>query len=84
MEALGAHLKSVNLYNDLTWPEPHGDGLDASNVTSALFQAGPLYTHVDWIAARNMWFAGGPGIGLDAPDSDEWKSRVNLNFGFFF
>jgi hypothetical protein len=81
----GPRLNSVTLYNDLTWIEPHGDGLDASiqNVMGALFQIGPLYTYVDWVAGRNMWFAGGPGIGLPDED-DDWQLRLNVNVGFYF
>ena len=43
-----------------------------------------LFTYVDYIFGQNMWFSGGPGIGLEAPDSNKWLSRLNINFGFYF
>ena len=43
-----------------------------------------LYLYIDWITGQNMWFAGGPGIGLDQEGWDEWKGRLNVNFGYFF
>ena len=77
---------TITCYNDASIVSPSGSaGSDSiQNVTGCVFAKKGLYTYLDWINGQNMWFAGGPGIGLDAPDSDEWKSRVNLNFGFFF
>ena len=43
-----------------------------------------MFTYVDWIAGRNMWFAGGPGVGIAEPGGDGWRSRLNVNMGFFF
>jgi hypothetical protein len=43
-----------------------------------------VYAYVDWIAGQNMWFAGGPGIGLNVPASAGWQSRLNINIGYFF
>ncbi|MHC4176562.1 MAG: porin [Planctomycetota bacterium] len=43
-----------------------------------------LYVYVDWILGQNMWFVGGPGIGLNRPESTEWQSRLNVNFGLYF
>ena len=43
-----------------------------------------LNIYVDWIIGQNMWFVGGPGIGLNRPDSDDWRSRLNINVGFYF
>ncbi|QDS99162.1 hypothetical protein [Adhaeretor mobilis] len=43
-----------------------------------------LFVYVDWIAGQNMWFAGGPGVGLNRPESGEWQSRLNINFGLYF
>ena len=43
-----------------------------------------LYTYIDYIIGQNMWFSGGPGVGLEHPNSKEWFSRLNINFGFYF
>jgi len=43
-----------------------------------------VHVYVDWIVGQNMWFVGGPGIGLSRPESDEWQSRLNVNFGLYF
>ncbi|KRG71743.1 hypothetical protein ABB29_02650 [Pseudoxanthomonas dokdonensis] len=54
------------------------------NVTGCSFAKGPMFTYVDWIAGRNMWFVGGSGIGIEEPASDRWRSRLNVNVGFYF
>jgi hypothetical protein len=78
-------LQSINLYNDFTYIDPAGRDQDRSiqNVTGFLIESGPVYTYVDWIFGRNMWFAGGPGIGLEDPDGG-WDGRLNVNVGFYF
>jgi hypothetical protein len=53
-------------------------------VTGCLVMKEGLFTYIDVITGKNMWFAGGSGIGLDAPDANEWKSRLNINMGFYF
>lgn len=76
---------SITCYNDYSTTRAEGAGLDDSvqNVTGCSFSRGVMTTYVDWIAGRNMWFAGGRGIGIDAGDGG-WKSRLNVNFGFYF
>lgn len=73
-------------YNNFTYIDPQVTGSASSiqNVTGCAFSAGGLYTYVDWINGRNMWFAGGPGIGLGGPSSNRWTSRLNINFGYYF
>lgn len=73
----------LTCYNDYSHVAVDGPGRRDSiqNVTGCLVVAGGLYTYVDWIAGKNMWFAGGPGIGLD---DDQWRSRLNINLGFYF
>lgn len=77
---------SITCYNDYSTTRARGAGLADSvqNVTGCSFARGVMYTYVDWIAGRNMWFAGGPGIGIDAGESDRWHSRLNINVGFYF
>lgn len=77
---------SITCYNDLSTTQVDGPGLRDSwqNVTGCSFSKGVMTTYVDWIAGRNMWFIGGPGVGIDEPGGDRWRSRLNINIGFFF
>jgi hypothetical protein len=79
-------LDSVKCYADLSKVFPDGPDTHTSTqiVTGCLLVKWGLYTYVDVITGQNMWFAGGPGIGLDTPTSDQWDSRLNVNFGFYF
>jgi len=81
-------LETITCYNDLSATLPVGGapGLRDSvqNVTGCSFGKGPMLVYIDWIAGKNMWFAGGDGIGLAAPDNPGWHSRLNLNIGFYF
>ncbi|WP_341504136.1 hypothetical protein [Gallaecimonas sp. GXIMD4217] len=81
-----AFADSITCYNDHTQMLADGSGNDDSiqNVTGCLVAKGGLYTYVDWIAGKNMWFAGGNGVGLEAPGNDGWHSRLNINIGFYF
>src|SRR5690606_10148638 len=78
----------ITCYNNLSLTLPRGGhpGLRESwqNVTGCSFAKGRMFTYVDWIAGRNMWFAGGPGVGIHEPGGDGWRSRLNINMGFFF
>jgi hypothetical protein len=79
-------IDSVTCYNNTTLTTPSQQaGLADSiqNVSGCLLVKGGLYTYIDWIAGKNMWFAGGPGVGIDNGDTD-WRSRLNINFGFYF
>ena len=77
---------SITCYNDYSTTRAHGAGVADSvqNVTGCSFARGVMFTYVDWIAGRNMWFAGGPGIGIDNGASDRWHSRLNVNVGVYF
>lgn len=76
----------VICYNDFTYTAtPNEFQLTDSiqNVTGCTLIKGGLYTYIDWIAGKNMWFAGGPGIGVyDGPE--KWHSRLNINIGYYF
>lgn len=83
-EAVPAPLDKITCYNDYSVVSPRtGDGAQDSiqNVTGCLLTAGRIYTYIDWIAGKNMWFIGGPGVGLT---DDRWRSRFNVNIGFYF
>ena len=77
----------VTCYNNLSLTLPRGDdpGLRESwqNVTGCSLAKGRMVTYVDWIAGRNMWFAVA-GVGIAEPGGDGWRSRLNVNMGFFF
>ncbi|MCK7592740.1 porin [Pseudomarimonas salicorniae] len=81
-----AWLDSLTCYNNLSTTQVSGAGRRDSwqNVTGCSIGRGPMFTYVDWIAGYNMWFIGGPGIGIDDPGGARWRSRLNINFGFYF
>lgn len=78
----------ITCYNDLSSVQPLRNrvGLAESwqNATGCTFSKGKMIAYLDWIAGKNMWFIGGPGIGIDAGRADRWRSRLNLNIGFYF
>ncbi|NVK21282.1 MAG: hypothetical protein HWD86_02075 [Kangiellaceae bacterium] len=79
-------LDSITCYNDSTYIKASNrSGLTDSiqNVTGCMFAKGGMYTYVDWIAGKNMWFAGGPGVGVYA-GPEKWRSRLNINIGYYF
>lgn len=79
-------LDSVTCYNDHTRILASGKNAENSiqNVTGCMLAKGGLYTYIDWIAGKNMWFAGGDGVGVASPLNDGWHSRLNLNIGYYF
>ena len=82
----GKYLDKIKLYLNTSMVRPKKDFGSASKqvvVGTTLIKRG-LYTYIDYIFGQNMWFSGGPGIGLDHPKSNEWHSRLNINFGFYF
>jgi len=73
-------------YNDFTFINPSVDDSADSiqNVTGCSLIAGGVFAYFDWITGKNMWFAGGDGIGLNATTAGQWQSRLNVNIGFYF
>lgn len=73
-------------YNDFTFIDPkvRNSADSIQNVTGCSIVAGGLFAYFDWITGKNMWFAGGDGIGLNAATAGKWRSRLNVNFGFYF
>ena len=73
-------------YNDFTFIDPKVDNSADSiqNVTGCSFVAGGIFAYFDWITGKNMWFVGGDGIGRNATTAGEWRSRLNVNIGFYF
>jgi hypothetical protein len=79
-------ITGATCYNNLTVIAPRVEDSASSvqNVTGCSVAAGGLFTYIDYVVGRNMWFAGGPGVGLSGPEAGEWHSRLNINFGFYF
>jgi hypothetical protein len=79
-------LDSVTCYGDLSRVFPTEEDTHTSTqiVTGCMLVKGGLYVFADWITGQNMWFIGGPGIGLNTPESDEWNTRFNLNIGYYY
>ncbi|NYZ63514.1 hypothetical protein H0E82_12205 [Luteimonas sp. SJ-16] len=79
---------SITCYSNAsaTLPVDRDPGLRESiqNVTGCSLGKGRMLTYIDWIAGKNMWFIGGPGIGVRDPANDGWHSRLNVNLGFYF
>lgn len=75
----------ITCYNNLSTTQGRGPGSGDSwqNVLGCSFAKGKSFTYVDLISGRNMWFIGGPGIGL-AHGDDSWRTRLNINIGFYF
>ncbi len=80
-------IDSATCYNDFTHIKGTSDndlGNDESmqNVTGCMLAKGGIYTYLDVIAGKNMYFAGGSGIGTQG--TDDWDTRFNLNIGWYF
>lgn len=73
-------------YNDFTFinPKVRNSADSIQNVTGCSIIAGGVFAYFDWITGKNMWFAGGDGIGLNGSTAAKWRSRLNINIGFYF
>lgn len=82
----GKYLDKIKLYVDMSMVRPkQGYGSDSKQIVlgTTLIKRG-LYAYFDYIFGQNMWFSGGPGIGLEHPEDQDWNSRLNINFGYYF
>lgn len=60
-------------------------GRDSSQwVNGCSFGWEKLFVYVDSIHGKNMWFSGGPGVGLDLGGLQDTTHRVNVNIGLYF
>jgi hypothetical protein len=50
------------------------------HVLGVAVSAGGLYTYLDLVRAQNHPFIGGTLAGED----DDWNTRLNINFGYYF
>lgn len=73
-------------YNDFTFinPSVRNSADSIQNVTGCSLVAGGVFAYFDWITGKNMWFVGGDGIGRNATTAGKWRSRLNVNIGFYF
>lgn len=82
----GKYLDKIKLYINMSMVRPkQGYGSDSKQIVlgTTLIKRG-LYAYFDYIFGQNMWFSGGPGIGLEHPEDQDWNSRLNINFGYYF
>jgi hypothetical protein len=82
----GKYLDKIKLYVDMSMVRPkQGYGSDSKQIVlgTTLIKRG-LYAYFDYIFGQNKWFSGGPGIGLEHPEDQDWNSRLNINFGYYF
>ena len=82
----GKYLDKIKLYVNMSMVNPKQDyGSNSKQIVlgTTLIKRG-LYAYFDYIFGQNMWFSGGPGIGLEHPEDQDWNSRLNINFGYYF
>ena len=79
-------ITGLNCYNEGTYLDPRvrAGAESIQSVTGCSVSAGGVFAYFDWITGKNMWFAGGDGIGLDATTAGKWRSRFNVNLGYYF
>ena len=82
----GKYVDKIKLYGNFSMVDPkQGYGSDSKQlVIGTTVNKRGLYAYFDYIMGQNMWFSGGPGIGLEHPDDTVWKSRLNINLGYYF
>jgi len=76
-------ITSLNFYNNYNlMTDKSGDFNNDTimNVLGVAISAGGLYTYVDFVTAKNQPFVSGTMAG----DDDEWQTRFNINFGYYF
>ena len=82
----GKYLDRLKIYFNYSMVNPkQGYGSNSKQIVlgTTLIKRG-LYAYFDYIFGQNMWFSGGPGIGLAHPEDATWNSRLNINFGYYF
>lgn len=79
-------IDTATCYNDFSivngTAKANGDGESLQNVTGCMLAKGSIYTYVDMIAGKNMYFARGKGVGIR--DNAGWNTRLNINVGWYF
>jgi uncharacterized small protein (DUF1192 family) len=76
-------VKGLTFYNDYSLMTNKSGNFSEDtimNVLGVAVSAGGLYTYFDLVSAKNQPFVGGSMAG----DDDDWKTRFNINFGYYF
>lgn len=84
----GGLVSAVNVYNDVSVLDKDPDGYTDSvqNITGVSVGAGPVFTYVDLVVAKNHPFSivGDTFAAALAEGRDEWYTRFNVNLGLYF
>ena len=80
------HIESLTCYSEYSVAKGEGsEGKNSSQwVNGCSFGWDKLFVYVDSIQGKNMWFSGGPGVGLDLGGRQETTHRLNINLGIYF
>jgi len=80
------YIDAIKFYSNFSVVSPKKEyGSDSKQlVLGTRIKKRSLYSHFDFIAGQNMWFSGGPGIGLQHQNDEDWHSRINVNLGYYF
>ncbi len=79
-------LTPVKCYTEYSRVEPDDAAAEASSqwVNGCSFGWSKLYVYIDSIQGKNMWFSGGPGVGLDLGGRQDTTHRLNISLGIYF
>lgn len=79
-------LTPIKCYSEYGKVEPDEASALASSqwVNGCSFGWSKLYVYIDSIHGKNMWFSGGPGVGLDLGGRQETTHRLNISLGIYF
>ena len=80
------YIDKISLYGNYSLVNPkqnYGSNSTQIVIGTTVIKRG-LYAYFNYIVSQNMWFSGGPGIGLKHPDDEIWNSRININLGYYF
>ena len=80
------HIESLTCYSEYSVAKGEGsEGKNSSQrINGCSFGWDKLFVYVDSIQGKNMWFSGGPGVGLDLGGRQETTHRLNINLGIYF
>lgn len=78
------YIDSLTCYNDYSRLNKTLDGAIDSQVNTlgCAIGTGPIFTYVDYILANNMPYFGDGSLGRGG--EDDWKSRFNINVGYYW
>lgn len=81
-------ISALTLYNDFAMMDKNVDGFENSymNVTGVMITAGQLLVYIDHASGYNhSWFGGNYTNDFSTGNAvDNWETRFNINFGYYF